>query len=197
MLGFSGCILLAFATRLPTVQRFDDWMEHVAGPHRLRLRRAAGMATLTGERLVHPAIAATTASLLIYTRPGPPRHFLLPLAAASLGGIITHHLVKFIYHRHRPEVALLRDKTEAAYPSGHTTNATAVIITSAYLLVREGLVPLTVAIPLAIVVCALTGASRVALGWHWTTDVFGGWMAGAGVAAMASWWFETLAVAMR
>src|SRR3979411_998442 len=46
-------------------------------------------------------------------------------------------------------IALRRGKYEPAYPSGHTTDATAVLATGAYLLVREGLLPARMAVPLA------------------------------------------------
>ena len=188
----TGLVGLVLATRTRRVQRLDDRLEEYVAPHRPGLRRVAGAATLTGEKFVHPALAAVTAGILFLSRPGPPLRVVLPLASASLGGIIAHHLVKFVYHRPRPAVALLRDKTEAAFPSGHTTNATAVVTTSVYILVREGLVPLSVAIIGVIVLCVATGLSRVALGWHWGTDVLGGWLAGAAVAAMACLWYEAL-----
>jgi membrane-associated phospholipid phosphatase len=178
-------VVLAAATRFRRVQQIDDNLETWMVTHRDRVHAIASVGTLPGERLVHPVIAATTAAIVLATRGGPAMRILLPLASASLGGIIAHHLVKFAYHRHRPEGALKRDKTEAAFPSGHTTNATAVIMTSAYILVREGLLPFPVALGLALVVAIVTGASRVALGWHWGSDVVGGWVAGVGVAALA------------
>jgi membrane-associated phospholipid phosphatase len=46
-----------------------------------------------------------------------------------------------------------------------------------------------------IALCLATGASRVALGWHWGTDVIGGWFAGAGVAAACCWLYEILLAA--
>ena len=190
----TGLGVLAVATRSRGVQHLDDLLEARVEPHRLRLRRVAGAVTLTGEKFVHPVIAAVTAATLLLTRPGPALRFWLPLAGASLGGILVHHLVKFIYHRPRPEVALLRDKTEAAFPSGHTTNATAVVATSAYILVREGMVSVPAAVSSVIVLCVATGLSRVVLGWHWGTDVLGGWMAGIGVAALCCWAYEYLRV---
>jgi membrane-associated phospholipid phosphatase len=192
LVALTSLVVLALFTRVGRVQQLDDRLETWMITHRDRVHAIASVGTLPGERLVHPVIAATTAAVVLALRGGPPIRILLPLASASLGGIIVHHLVKFVYHRHRPEGALKRDKTEAAFPSGHTTNATSVIVTSAYILVREGVLPLPVALALALVVAIITGTSRVALGWHWGTDVIGGWLAGVGVAALACQLFLSL-----
>jgi membrane-associated phospholipid phosphatase len=185
LVALASLFILGHATRTRRVQSLDDRIEEWMISHRQRLHGVASVATLPGERFVHPVIAAITAAVLVMTRGGPPIRFLLPLASASLGGIIAHHLVKFIYHRHRPAGALEREKTEAAFPSGHTTNATAVLATSAYMLVQEGVLPAPVALAVVVLIAGLTGASRVALGWHWGSDVVGGWIAGGGVAAIA------------
>jgi hypothetical protein len=148
----SGTALLALAlgTRTRWLQRQDDRLEEHAGPLRQHWRRIAGVATLTGEKFVHPVIGALTTAAVLFARHGDPLRVLLPLASASLGGITVHHLVKFVYHRPRPLVAL------------------------------------PVAIVLALALCLATGASRVALGWHWGTDVLGGWFAGVGIASLCA-----------
>jgi membrane-associated phospholipid phosphatase len=177
-------LLLAAATRLARVQQFDDHVERVAGCHREIATPLARIGTLPGERYVHPAIGALTAATILLLRPEIAAvRILLPLAGASLGAIVAHHAIKYVYPRRRPASALARGKTEAAYPSGHTADATAVVLTSAWLLAHEGILALPVGFLIGWAIAAVTGASRVALGWHWATDVIGGWLTGVAVAA--------------
>jgi undecaprenyl-diphosphatase len=185
---------LALATRSPAVQRIDDAIEQVAGEWRRRVGvwRAARVGTLPGEPYLPPAIGAASAPALLATRRAPVVAVLVSLAAASIGAILAHHAVKLFYRRPRPAVALARGKTEPAFPSGHTTDATAVLVTSAYLLARAGLAPAGIVAIVAAVLAIVTGVSRVLLGWHWPTDVLGGWLAGAGVAALATGLYDTL-----
>jgi membrane-associated phospholipid phosphatase len=185
-------VALAAATRTRGFQDWDDTLEWAAGRVRRRLRGAARVGTLPGEPWAHPLIGAAIAFTILAARGGPRRRVLVPLAGASLGAIVVHHAVKAVYRRKRPMIALRRGKTEPAFPSGHTVDATAVLATGAYLLVREELLPARVAVPIAAALAVSTGASRVALGWHWGTDVVGGWLAGAAVAAACAHAYETL-----
>lgn len=183
---------LAVAVRFGDLQRFDDSLEEWVNQHRERLYPFARIASLLGERTVHPLLATASAVTLTLATHQPFLHFAIPLGAASLGGIVAHHVVKFVYRRARPRVALDRQKYEPAFPSGHTTNSTAVLATGAYLFTHEallagGVAALIVAIPL---LC--TGVSRVALGWHWGSDVIGGWLTGLGVAALCASLFLAL-----
>jgi undecaprenyl-diphosphatase len=174
------------------VQAYDDALERAAGAARPRLRRAAIVGTLPGEPWAHPAIGACVAMTILVMRRGRWRRVLVPLAGASVGAILAHHAVKAVYRRRRPALALRRGRTEPAFPSGHTADATAVLATGAYLLVREDILPTHIAFPAAAALALGTGASRVALGWHWGSDVLGGWLAGGAVAAACAHAYEHL-----
>jgi len=112
------------------------------------------------------------------------------LLAALIGAIVLYRVIKAIIDRPRPGVAFqaVRVVAQSSYPSGHTTQATAVFAALALILLssrgrRAGLA-IAWAAGLA---CVLVGLSRVYLGVHWTTDVLAGW-------ALGLFWMATLVV---
>lgn len=183
---------LAVATKSRVVQSMDDAIERRVRPLRPRIARAARIGTLPGEPYAHWPLGAAVAATVILCNGGRKRRAVIPMASASLGAILTHHAVKAVYERARPRHALLRGKTEAAFPSGHTADATAVLATGAYLLVREDIAPPVLVAPAVAALALSVGASRVGLGWHWTSDVIGGWLTGIAVASGCAIAYERL-----
>ncbi|MEH1165780.1 phosphatase PAP2 family protein [Micromonospora sp. CPCC 205539] len=123
------------------------------------------------------------------------RRLALWVATTMAAGGLSGPLLKLLVGRDRPE--LLDPVARAAgfsFPSGHALNAT--LAAGVLLLVflpyaGRGVwrVALWVA---ALLVAVVTGLSRVALGVHFTSDVFGGWLLGVAVvaattAAFTSW----------
>ena len=188
----AGMLALAVATKSRAVQRMDDAVERTVAPRRPRIARAARIGTFPGEPYAHWPLGAAVAATVLITRGGPVRRAVVPMAGASLGAIVAHHSVKAVYRRVRPRHAVLRGKTEPAYPSGHTADATAVLATGAYLLVREDLVEPSVAASVVATLALGVGASRVALGMHWSSDVVGGWLTGIAVASGCALAYERL-----
>jgi membrane-associated phospholipid phosphatase len=187
-----GMLALAAATKSRTVQRMDEAIERAVAPRRPRIARAARIGTFPGEPYAHWPLGAAVAATVLINRGGPIRRAVMPMASASLGAIVVHHSVKAVYRRVRPRHAVLRGKTEPAYPSGHTADSTAVLATGAYLLVREDLIDPAVAASIVATLALGVGASRVALGMHWSSDVVGGWLTGIAVASCCALAYERL-----
>lgn len=100
------------------------------------------------------------------------------LACVAIGAMTLDVVVKFAIARSRPPADwMIVPASGWAFPSGHTTQATAVYGAVAYLVAEtqatwRARVPL---LPLAGVVAFLIGVSRIYLGVHWPTDVLNGW----------------------
>lgn len=95
-------------------------------------------------------------------------------AVAYVGAIASYSVLKPVIGRPRPELGAVVGGD--AFPSGHATQAAAVMLTCAFVLAGRRRSPLVWA---AAVAAALVGISRVYLGVHWPADVLAGWALGA------------------
>ncbi len=108
---------------------------------------------------------------------------LVMLIFPALAGA-TSSILKQIFARPRPEVVPHLDTfANLSFPSGHATNAVAILLLAALVLPKKRRVMWGC---LAGGVGVLVGMSRLALGVHWPSDVLGGLLWGTGFA-LAGW----------
>ncbi len=104
------------------------------------------------------------------------------MALSSLLAAWWSDWLKAEFARPRPAITAHLDwVNNAAYPSGHAMNAALVYLL--FILLMPGTAHRGWQAA-ALLLAALTGLSRIMLGVHWTTDVLGGWMLGAGLALL-------------
>lgn len=93
----------------------------------------------------------------------------------------------------RPPPPGRNDPEEPSFPSGHTLQPTALSLTAAYVLSREGLVRPQLAAPVALAVPLVFGLIQMPGDRHWLSDVVGGWLAGLTIAATCAALYDVLA----
>ena len=114
-------------------------------------------------------------------RPAAARAVMLtPVVAAVAAEVLTRWLAL----RNPPHAgdSPHGEVKDPSFPSGHTIGVTAEGLSIAYILLHEDLGP-PAAVAALIAWPVVVGATRVYRDRHWLSDVVGGWIAGAGVAA--------------
>jgi membrane-associated phospholipid phosphatase len=104
----------------------------------------------------------------------------LAIVTSAWLGWLVHRALKLVYTRERPRRRGVKRRTDS-YPSGHTTGATALAITMAYVLRRRRLISLPRAVAIASIAPATMGVYRLIDDEHWVTDVVGGWLLGGAI----------------
>ncbi len=108
------------------------------------------------------------------------------LAVTALCAQASIEILKILYDRPRPAFMDIHAYT-ASFPSGHTTESTAIFLTAATVIAALETRTDTKILAYAVAVFAMLGVgfSRVYLGMHWPSDVLGGWMLGTAWALVA------------
>lgn len=109
---------------------------------------------------------------------------------AMASGALAVTALKAGFARERPDAAFAALVQEGlSFPSGHATMAAMFYLTAGVLIAqRHGrLRERAFLIGAAAFMAVLVGVTRVMLGVHWASDVVGGWIFGAGWAALWLW----------
>ena len=145
------------------------------------------MAYVGGFQVIAPFSAVLL--VLLWRRSRPAARFF---AVAVLGAALLNGVMKFAFHRPRPELwPRLMQEHGASFPSGHSMYSaafvTALILLVPYRSARPSSAPPLSARPsrfrwpatiLGASFTLLVGWSRVDLGVHYPTDVLAGWLSG-------------------
>jgi membrane-associated phospholipid phosphatase len=133
----------------------------------------AGALTSLGGAYVTVGLTAAAALWLLLRR-APARALLL--AATVLIERSAVEELKILFGRARPDVGVEWLPHSLAFPSGHSANSMTAFLAAALIAAPPEL-RRTAAIA-AVALSVLVGLTRVALGVHWPSDVFGGWAFG-------------------
>jgi membrane-associated phospholipid phosphatase len=127
-------------------------------------------------------IAAITAIAVLILILRKRWYGLLAVVLTVPGGMLFHHILQIIVHRHRPyHHSEFLDLGGYSFPSGHTMAATLLygLLAAFAILVCKGWHWRILASLGAASMVVLVGFSRIALGAHYLTDVLGAIVGGA------------------
>ncbi len=103
------------------------------------------------------------------------------VASAVISGSLLVNLFKTTFGRLRPELAFAAfQETSPIFPSGHASMSAVVFLILGTLMAstRPQWSQRVFIFAVSALLTAMVGVSRIALGVHWATDVFGGWAFG-------------------
>jgi undecaprenyl-diphosphatase len=153
--------------------------------HRSALLVTAARALTDLGTITVVAAVALAAGYLLWRRGARLGLAIAPALSLGAAGVAAA-IGKSLVGRSRPPIGLrLVNETEPSFPSGHTTDATALYVALALVVAivvfRRPLARILV-VTGAGLLGGIVGLSRLELGVHWPTDVMAGWTLGATIA---------------
>ena len=150
-----------------------------ARPHS-RVRKLALASAPLGKWYVFLPLGLGVSAYLVRTRPS---HRHAAASAVAMASVISVLLEKAFDKLPQPPVPPGRTRKMAVLPSGHAFVPASVLMTSAYILTREDLLPAYAAYPLAAAIPITSAGAKLLSEKHWPSDVIVGGLAGIGLAA--------------
>ncbi len=182
-----GFALLARAVNAHATSQFDGAARKQFPKRRRRATRALATGIGPVGKWWGQAPLAAAAAALAWRSRGP--NAAVPIAAASAtAAALAWGLEQWMPQRQPPPGR--HSPTEPAFPSGHALQTSAVAWTVAWVLSRERLGRRAVTIPVALTIPIMSGLAKAYLDKHWLTDVLGGYLVGAAIAAPAAAGYE-------
>jgi undecaprenyl-diphosphatase len=184
LIGFAGLVAalvvlgsLADGVRDQEVFALDAWatpfLHSIASPITDAIFNT--LTAMGSSLVVLPIFLAAVVLLIMRRRYGAS----LFLSVALGGSLLIDYLMKLVFQRPRPKLDYAAVLPDYSFPSGHSMNGVVFYVSLALILWsvfgrRVGVPALVVAVMLAFGI----GISRIFLGYHYLTDVVGGWLAG-------------------
>lgn len=134
-------------------------------------------------------VLATAVSLLLWLR--HRLHYLPGLWIALVGNMMTVLLLKNVFARARPALAVYGENSYS-FPSGHSAVSVAFFGFVTYVLIRERLGSALAFFAAGSLIVFLIGLSRIYLVEHYLSDVLNGYLIGALWALLGIWTAEWL-----
>ncbi len=160
------------------IVRFDNVINAAFGPWRVEpLISVFLWVTALGSS---PAIVSATIIATGFLWSQRRLNLIAPLWITCVGAIVTTSIGKLLIGRHRPEFTIDIAAPFSSFPSGHATAAMAVYGFLAYAIARA-LPNIRERFEVAywtVMLIALIGLSRMAVGVHYLTDITGGFLVG-------------------
>jgi undecaprenyl-diphosphatase len=115
------------------------------------------------------------------------------LATAILGSIALNGILKVFIQRPRPPLPWAHVLPDYSFPSGHSMNSLVFYLAIALIIWTRAKAPAgSIAVIAALLIAISVGLSRIYLGYHYLSDVVGGFAAGLAWLLVVALAFETI-----